>query len=180
MTPLWVLAVALGQSEPEPEPQNEPSYVLALGQRGIASLTTSGRAPRHFDTTTHISLEVPLDPRTSLRFEVGYFPVRERVHLAGVARGYPLGRRTVSGFMEVGVHAQHTGPQYDAQDWTPEPASVWISAPVFLSGGARASNDRFVAEVAAGAGTLLMIHPSTFAINVGLSLTASAQVGVRF
>lgn len=181
MTALLLLATALAQPDsPGEEVENEPSYVLAVGQRGIASITTSGRTPRALETTSHLSIEVPLDDRTTLRFEVGYFPLRDRVHLAGVARGYPLGRRPVTGFMEVGVHAHHAGPQYDAQEWTPEPARVWLSTPVFLSAGARVSKGKVIGEISLGTGGFLMVNPSIFAINLGLALTGSAQVGVRF
>lgn len=156
--------------------------MLAVGQRGSAAIGTVTAHGASLDTTSHLSLELPLDNRTSLRFEVGWFPDRDRVHLVGVARGYPIGRRPVTGFFEVGGHFQHAGPRYDSTSWAPNPGRGWVSAPVLFGGGGRVTlAEHFIVEAVISVGPMIEVRPrDRLSISLGGAVTAAAQVGWRF
>jgi hypothetical protein len=175
---LWA-ALAFAGDEP---PEGEPAFVLAIGQRASAAVGTVLRHGASLDTTTHLSFEAPLDDRTSLRFEAGWAANRQLIHLAGVARGYPIGRRPTTGFLEVGGHFQRAGPRYDSRSWAPNPARAWASVPLMFGGGARATlAEHLVIEAAVSVGTILEVRPrDNFSISLGVAATAAAQVGWRF
>lgn len=184
-----MIAVALGLAlagEPPPQgrarPEGEPGFVLAVGQRASAAVGTVMAHGPSLDATTHLSFEAPLDDRTSLRFEAGWAAARQRVHLAAVARGYPIGRRPTTGFLEVGGHVQRAGPRYDSRSWAPNPARGWASVPLFFGGGARATvAEHLILEASVSVGTILELRPSdNLSLSLGLAATAAAQVGWRF
>jgi hypothetical protein len=178
---LLALAAALAAA-PDDEERGEPGFTLAVGQRAAAAVGTVMAHGPSLDTTTHLSFEAPLDDRTSLRFEAGWWADRSRVHLAGVARGYPAGRRPLTGFLEVGGHLQLAGPRYRPEAWAPEPARGWVSAPLFFGGGGRATlAEHLVVEATVAVGTLVELRPrDRFSLSLGVGVTAAAQVGWRF
>lgn len=181
---LLALAALAAPAEPpeRDDPPPETGVVIAVGQRASAAVGTIARFGPSLDTTTHLSVEIPLDDRTAIRLEGGYFHPRRRVHLAGVARGYPLGRRKLTGFLEVGGHLQYAGRRYVAQQWAPNPARVWIGAPVFFGIGGRASpTDALVFDLCLSAGPLVELRQqSLLLVSLGAAVTASGQIGVRF
>lgn len=188
-----LMTPALAQDEGPPAPIQEPKErdafdadpgaVLAVGSRLAGSVARLDAGWFGVDLMGDISLEARIDERSSLRFEVGFNPVRGRVHVVGAGRVYPMGKERVCWWAEGSIHLQRTGGRARPSNlWVARPARLWFSLPVLYGAGWRImASETVVIDMGVHGGPVVEIRPDEdLPFGVGAVATGHILFGTAF